>query len=102
MTILQANEGEITAMSLVFVKTWFRNATRERRMALCAAAGTSINMLWQWANGAKLASAKKAAAVEAAAISLGEPLRRGDLCETCAQCPYYAEAMAKADVFSDA
>ena len=78
-------------MPISVLKSWFKNATKERREALCKLANTSINMLWQWANEEKFASAKKAAEIEAAARKLGEPLRRGDISVTCSECPYYNE-----------
>ena len=88
-------------MPISFLKSWFKNASKERREALCELANTSINVLWQWASETKPASAKKAAEVEMAARKLGEPLRRGDICVTCAECPYYNEITDKEDLFGD-
>ena len=70
---------------------WYLGATKERRAALAKLAKTSVNSLWQIGHGVRRASAEKAAAVEAAATKLGEPLRRGDVCDVCYKCPYYRQ-----------
>ena len=88
-------------MPVTFFKSWFNNAEKERREALAKAAHTSINAMWQWASNVKPMSAKKAAEIEMAARKLGEPLRRGDMCETCAECPYYNEVTDKEDLFGE-
>lgn len=76
-------------------KAWYDGATRERREKLAAAARTSVDALWQMLTDRRPASARKAAEIEAAAKMLGEPLRRGDVCKVCAECPYYEEITAK-------
>lgn len=74
---------------------WYEGATKARKDSLAAKARTSVDALWQMLTGRRPASARKAAEIEAAAKMLGEPLRRGDVCATCAACPYYEEITAK-------
>lgn len=80
-------------------KAWYDAANTARRLALAAAADSSVDALWQMATGRRPASARKAAEIEVAAKTLGEPLRRGDICRACAECPYYQEIVAREEVF---
>ena len=74
---------------------WYLAAHKERRAALAKLAKTSVNTLWQLGHGNRRASAEKAALIESAAKKLGEPLRRGDVCEVCNKCPYYTDTVGE-------
>ena len=80
------------------LKAWLEGATKDRRLMLTKRAHTSVNSLWQIGHGLREASAKKAAEIEAAAKSMKEPLRRGDIAKTCSECPYYRKIIDKQEL----
>lgn len=80
------------------LKNWLARTKRAQQDAIAVLAGTSARYLQQVAGGHSQASAKCAAAVEAAAQQLGEPLTRGDICVECRQCPYFKKFQQGVDL----
>jgi hypothetical protein len=62
-------------------------ATVAEKQAAADAAGTSLAHLYQLSSGYRSASAALAARIEAAVPAI----KRGDLSETCAKCPYFKD-----------
>ena len=71
------------------LKAWLKGRTRPERERLAAEAKTSAEYLRLVSMGHRNASAEIAAAVEEASMRMGAPLRRGDVCKVCNECPYF-------------
>ena len=65
---------------------WWRAATAAQKRRLAKRAGSSYVALSNAAHGFRQIGAERAGRLEAA--SDGQ-LKRGELCATCARCPYY-------------
>lgn len=74
------------------LKAWLRNLSRPARERLATDAKTSAEYLRLVAMGHRNASAEIAARVEEASLRMGSPIRRGDVCKVCNECPYYRKA----------
>ena len=77
-------------------RVWMKNATVDEINELATRAEVSVTYLYMLASGKRQASADVAARIEAAACFIREVqgaavpvLDRGDLCQACADCPYF-------------
>ncbi len=73
-------------------KRWMEKNTPEAKKELAARAGTNTALLYQLSSGVRNASADTAGRIE---DSLNGEVRRGDLCDACAKCPYYKQGTKK-------
>ena len=87
---------------------WLKSASPHLQQRLAELAHTSIAMYRQWTSGRRGISAATAGNLERAMRELAAteagvptPLRRGDMCETCAKCDYYKDAFSSGLSASD-
>jgi hypothetical protein len=83
-------------MNLTKYKQWMKAATVEQKSTAAEKADTSLAHLYQLSTGFRKASPDLAARVEKGieVANRGTELpviRRGDLAETCAKCPFYKD-----------
>ena len=71
---------------MLIFRNWVATLSAERKAAVALKAGTSVAMLYQLASGHRAASNTLAAKIESASVGA---VTRGDMNETCAQCPYF-------------
>ena len=86
------------------LKTWLSKGGVAYRDLLIETAGTSIGMIRQWTTGRRNPTAANAGdlvnAMETIAMTYVDaprPLTRGDLCEACARCPHFLDALHDID-----
>jgi hypothetical protein len=87
---------------ITILKQWIRSATAEELREMAAVAKVSVSHIYRVASGERAASAETAAGIEAAGFVIARrqstkrlnPLpiiNRGDVCETCSNCPYFKD-----------